>query len=498
MFDWPESPKETDGPAVRPSPLLSPKHCFHLVGIGGIGMSAIAQHLLKRGYRVQGSDRKFEQGEDRELLADFIRMGIGVFPQDGAVLRKGRVGTVVSSSAVENANPDVSEARRLGIPVLSRAQLLADIFHRFPTRIAIAGTSGKTTITAMVTTILAEAGRDPTAIIGGYVRALCSEHLPGNYRPGGSQCVCIEADESDGTIELYRPTVGLVSNIALDHRPLAELKPLFADFLLRSTGALVFNRDCPVLRELAGELSQYRGNLIDFGISNEACVRPRAIRWLDGAVHFALDGTIFELNVRGVYNLSNALAAIAVCRAAGVPDEDIARGLSRFTGVARRMEHIASVADIDVYDDFAHNPHKLGAAIQSLAQRHSRLLLVFQFHGFGPARLMRKELVAVLTEVLRPCDMFLLPEIYYAGGTVVRDISARDIAEDIRRAGRLALFMSNREDIPHFIADNAVAGDGVAVMGARDPTLPLLARSVARALSAVHEASSEPRAAMKA
>jgi UDP-N-acetylmuramate--alanine ligase len=471
---------------------MEPGRSFHLAGVGGIGMSAVAQYLAWRGCRVWGSDRSFDQGQEQERLTFLAARGVRVVPQDGKAVLKNRPDALVCSSAVESGNPEVEAARQAGIPVMSRAALLANIFHGFPMRIAVAGTSGKTTITGMITSVLDEAGLDPTVLVGGYVRDLEAGGEPNNFRPGGTECVCIEADESDGTLELYRPTIGLVSNIALDHRPLAELKPLFGDFLWRVTRHAVLNRDCPVLSTVIPAFECDGAELIDFGISGRATVRPKAIRWLDGRVMFAVGKTIFELNMTGVYNLYNALGAISACRAAGLADETIAAGLRRFRGVARRMDLVGSADGIDIYDDFAHNPHKLRAAVESLAQRHGRLILVFQIHGFGPARLMRRELVRVLGEVLRPTDLVLLPEIYYAGGTVMRDISARDIVSDIRRAGRWAMFVSDRAELPEIISDNVQPGDGVAVMGARDPSLPELAREIAETIAATRPAAELP------
>lgn len=465
---------------------FTPEKVFHLVGIAGIGMSAVAQFLVDQGCQVQGSDRSFDRGEQPRLRQQLARQGISIVPQDGSAIREFGVSFLVTSSAVEETNPDIATAIHAGTLIMSRAELLARAFRQFPMRIAIAGTSGKTTVSSMVAAILEKAGLNPAAIIGGTVRGFESADYPGNFRPGGRDCVCIEADESDGTVRLYEPTIAVVNNIALDHKPIPELEKLFRRFLDRTTEARLVNADCPRLRAVVPTLAPGGAPVRTFGFSPDADIRPRAVQWLDDGVAFVVEDTRFELHLPGLYNVSNALAAIAVCRAAGVEDDVIAAALAEFGGVGRRMEVVSSDSQIVVYDDYAHNPHKIGAAIRALARRHARLLLTFQLHGFGPARLMREELVSVLREVLRKDDVLFLPEIYYVGGTVVRDICAADIAADVLKAGRNAIFVPERDRLPRILAEVAVPGDGIAVMGARDPSLSDLARSIADWIRALH------------
>ncbi|MGD9546067.1 MAG: Mur ligase domain-containing protein [Candidatus Krumholzibacteriia bacterium] len=482
--------------------VVGPGSWLHFVGAGGSGMSALA--LLHAGGsraaggRATGSDRAFDHGEREAIRQALAAAGVEIRPQDGSGLVEPsgrRCDAVIASTAVEDAVPDLTAARKLGIPILHRSELLARHVESHRT-VAVTGTSGKSTVTAMVFAILQDAGWGPGLLTGGALAELTARgHLGNAWAPTppadpaaaadpGPPWLVIEADESDGSLVRYRPHVGLVLNLGLDHKPPAEVLGMFATFKARTRGVFVMPAD--------ENLASLREGAAFFGLRDQ---RPAGLAgtWAEGVdlrpreSRFIIDGVPFRLPQPGIHNVLNAAAAVAACRACGLTVEQTAGPLARFQGVARRFQPVGTARDVEVIDDFAHNPDKIAAALATARRRlrdagRGRVLAVFQPHGFGPTRFLRDALVDTFASCLRPRDVLWLPEIFFAGGTVTRDISSADLAGAVSGRGRDARFIPDRAGLPSAIAEEAGPGDLVLVMGARDPSLTDLCRDILTAL----------------
>lgn len=451
---------------------------LHFIGVGGSGMSALAQFHTGRGGRATGSDRAFDQGERQTIRVLLEQAGVEIVPQDGTALGPGCAAVVVST-AVENDIPDVVRARELGIPRRHRSELLQVYVAQHQT-IAVTGTSGKSTTTAMIWTILQGCGHDAGLLTGGPAVALQDEGKLGNAHSGEEPgFLVIEADESDGTLVRYHPWTGVVLNLGRDHKEPEQIAEMFSRFRLQCAGPLVVG-DAANLRFL-------RPGAITCGRSDQAAVRAVDVLLGSGSVAFSVEGVRFTVPQPGAYTVDNAVAAIAACRQTGCELEAMVAPLAGFRGVARRFARIGTAGGVEVIDDFAHNPDKIAAVLAAAHDRldhgHGRVLAVFQPHGFGPTRFLRDDLVATFATHLRPDDILWLPEIYYAGGTVARDISSADIVAAVAARDRHAHFLGDRADLPAAIAAAARPGDLVLVMGARDPSLTDLARAILAGLA---------------
>ena len=429
---------------------------FHLVGIAGTGMSALAEALLDSGAEVSGSDRFLDGGESVGVLSVLKGQGVELFPQDGSGVRKNiRPGFhVVASSAVENDNPDVVAARTQGVPVLGRAEALARLFggRRL---VAVAGTCGKSTTTAMLGHILSASGSSPTVVNG----APCPAWTSGGTRTGavlrgdGPLCVA-EVDESDKSLLLFRPSAAIVLNASADHFPIDETNALFDEFIahVQPGGALVDMRGAPPIEAHEG----------------------------DWSVSFSFGRIEVSIPCPGLHNAIDATAAIRMAAALGVPPEVAARALSTFPGVSRRMQLVGRrPGGPRVVDDYAHNTEKLRSSLQALIARSRRVFAIWRPHGFAPLRKMRPDLALMFAETLRPDDRLLLLPVFDAGGTADRSISSRDLASDLAALGVFAELPETCEDAARIVLGQAGFDDIVAVFGARDPALPRLAEFLA-------------------
>jgi UDP-N-acetylmuramate--alanine ligase len=377
---------------------------YHLAGVGGSGMSSLALVLAGRGYQVSGSDRDHDRGRGEELFHSLQMAGVTLVPQDGSGVRAGSVDALVVSGAVESKVPDVAVARDAGIPVRRRAEVLVDLLHQGRS-VAVAGTSGKSTVTAMTAWILREAGASPTYIGGAPLAGFDGVDPAPGRAPGpgawlGTSDLCVaEADESDGTLVLYRPDVGVVTNVSHDHGSMEELMQQFTAF----AGAV---KDCLVVHadpaRLAGWSPSGDTGCITFGIGGNADVRGGELEQRAGNARFQVEGVSVQLRLPGRFNVENALAALAACRTLDVPVPVGCRALESFPGLARRMERVGEAGGVVVVDDFAHNPDKVVSALDALKEGGRRLRLVFQMHGFGPARMHRQGLTAAFAAGMEP------------------------------------------------------------------------------------------------
>lgn len=454
---------------------MSPTRHYFFCGIGGSGMLPLALIMQARGCVVEGSDRGLDQGKTPEKFAFLRASGIRLHPQDGSGLT-GAGQTLVTSAAVEDSVPDVQAARRLGARLVTRAELLASIFNAAPRSIAIGGTSGKSTTTGMAGWILKSAGLDPTVVNGAVMKNFVRPDAPfASAVPGAGDLMVSEVDESDGSIALYTPRIAVLTNMALDHKSLDELRALFGDFVAGAERVVV-NLDNAETAALAARLKP--GRAITFSLSD-----PLAHLHASGLAP-APDGIAFEvteratgettavrLRVPGGHNVANALAAIGAARASGVPLQEAAEALGSFAGLKRRLEVVGARNGVTVIDDFAHNPDKIQATLETLHAFPGRLLVMFQPHGFGPLRLMKNAFIDCFARHLHDADVLLMPDPVYFGGTVERVVTSHDIVAGARARGRSAFALAERERCGEKLLELARPGDRIVVMGARDDTL---------------------------
>lgn len=442
---------------------------FFFCGIGGIGMSSIALYLKRAGHTVFGSDRSFDAKDNSIRRLCLERSGIRLFPQDGSGVSS-QVDTFVVSTAVEDHILDVQKAKQLGLSIKKRAQVLAHILHEHR-GIAVGGTSGKTTVTAMIGHILYETGRDPVMINGGVSLNAYHQEPLSNLIFGQSDFCVVEADESDGSIELYRPDISVVTNLSLDHKPVKEIQPLFEAFLNRASRGGVVNADCP----FTADFNVTQPHLVSFSCSGKkADFSAHDIHPAANGIQFQVNGRKAFLPIIGRHNVENALAALAAAHLAGVSLEEGIEALSSFKGTQRRLEYVGQAHGVTVIDDYAHNPEKIRAAITALRESFpeaGRLFIVYQPHGFAPLRLMRETLIKMLNQILNQKIFWIMPKVYYAGGTVAQDISSDDIIQPLAQKGHQVYYIPEKEDILTFLLQHVREKDQIVVMGARDAGL---------------------------
>ena len=446
------------------------KH-IHFVGIGGAGMSGIAEILHNLGYTVSGSDQSDSQ-TSRRLASLGIRVAIGHEASHIAGAQ-----AVVTSTAVKGDNPEVIAARARRVPVVPRAVMLAELM-RLRKGIAIAGTHGKTTTTSLVTSVLAAAGVDPTFVIGGRLASAGA-----NSRLGEGEYIVVEADESDASFLNLMPVLSVVTNIDADHmdtygHDFAKLKSAFVEFLHRMPfyGAAVLCGDDPGVRSIVPMVSR---PVVSYGFGADVQVRAVDVQALPGGqMRFiarrrngdAMPDLGVTLNLPGEHNVLNALAAIAVATELELPDAPIARALAEFTGVDRRFQRhgdhpAAGGGRFTLIDDYGHHPVEMAAVIAAArgAFPGRRLLLAFQPHRYTRTRDCFEDFV----KVLGTADVVLLCEVYGAGEAPVVAADGRALARALRVAGKVdPLFVDEVEAMPEAICDQARDGDVVIVMGA--------------------------------
>lgn len=436
-------------------------------------MLPLALLLKERGLAVAGSDRSLDQGRLGPKFEFLKGKGIALWPQDGSGI-KSRDQILVISAAVEETVADMVAARKLGLAVMTRAQLLARIFNAAHPSIGVAGTSGKSTITGMVAWILTRAGQDPSVVGGAVMKNFQAPDRPfAGVVVGRGDAFAAEIDESDGSIALFDPDIAVIANITLDHKPLPELRALFGGFAGRA-GKAVLNADDPETAALAAGLT----DPVTYGLASPgARLRAEGLDPLPDGISFTVSdregGEMLpaRLRVPGRHNVANALAALGACLAAGVPLARSVPALPGFTGIARRLDHLGSEGGVGVIDDFAHNPDKIAASLSALHLYPGRLLILFQPHGFGPLRLMKDALIATFAEGLGPDDMLFMTDPVYFGGTVDRSVSSGDIVAGVAARGRCAVLKPDRRDCADALLALARPGDRLVVMGARDDSL---------------------------
>lgn len=442
------------------------------IGVAGAGMSAIAQYLQGTGLQVTGSDRFFNEGKAGDIKAKLEAEGIQCFLQNGEGITSA-TDLVVVSTAIEDSVIEVKKAKELGIPIIRRSELLALIAASKKT-IAIGGTSGKSTTTGMLFDIMKHAGKEPSVISGAGLVDLIKKGKIGNAFVGTGEWLIIEADESDGSIVQYRPEIGVLLNIEKDHKELDELIKVFEIFRNNSRHFSV-NRSNEYSRGLSADAKK------DFCVESSdqgAGVHATAFRQNGFHISFNINGQDFELNILGRHNMENAVAATAAAALAGVSLNDAAAALQTYKGIYRRTQVLGQKNGIWVVDDFAHNPVKCAAAITACQPVSSKVVAWFQPHGYTPTKFLRKEFVSEITHALREQDEIWMSEIFYAGGTAIKDISALDLINDIKALGKNAYFIEDRNLFLKEARNHLDASTTLLLMGARDPSLEQFSKDI--------------------
>jgi len=450
-------------------------------------MTPLSLIIQARGGRVEGSDRALEQGRNTKRF-DFLRArGVLLHPQNGSgVTRASQI--LVTSAAVEETVPDVQAARRIGAVVTTRAKVLAQLFNSAACGVGVAGTSGKSTTVGMLGWILHRAGKSPTIMNGAEMKNFVEVDSPfASAKIGEGDVFVSELDESDGSIALFEPRVALVNNISLDHKSLDELRTLFRGFIAKAQ-TVVLNLDNAETAALLVDLKPVQAITYSLNSAQAHFFASPPIRSSAG-IRFQVKaretGEVVEvdLKVPGLHNVANALAALSSAMACGVALAPAAAHLSEFSGIRRRLEIVGTANGITVIDDFAHNPDKISATLETLHAFPGRLLLMFQPHGYGPIRLMRDGLVGCFASELRDEDVLVMPEPVYFGGTVDRSVGSNDLVCEIQRYGRNAFAFPDRGACGDMLVRLARRGDRVVVMGARDDSLSQFAHELLRRLA---------------
>jgi UDP-N-acetylmuramate--alanine ligase len=444
---------------------------IHFIGIGGVGMCGIAEVLLNQGYKISGSDIKASATTQR--LQD---LGMDIFIGH-AEENIQNVDVVVVSTAVNEANPEVIAAREQRIPIVRRAEMLAELM-RYRHGIAVAGTHGKTTTTSLLASIFAEGELDPTFVIGGRLNSAGT-----NAKMGTSRYLVAEADESDASFLHLQPMVAIVTNIDADHMETYEndfsrLKRTFIEFLhnLPFYGLAVMCTDDPVVTEILPEVSR---PVITYGVNEGADYRAENIRQLGMCTRFTVkrpEGFAdleISLNMPGHHNVLNALACIAVATDEGISDAAICNALQKFEGVGRRFQILGDIeltgGTAMLVDDYGHHPREVNAVVSAVREGwpDNRLVMIYQPHRYTRTRDLYEDFVEVLSEV----DVLLLLEVYAAGEEPIAGADSRSLCRSIRQRGRIdPVFVSDKETVADILKDILQPGDLLLTQGAGDIT----------------------------
>ncbi len=436
---------------------------IHFVGIGGIGMSGIAEVLLDHGYAVQGSDLK-----STKITQRLVDLGARVFEGQRAENLEGAE-VVVISSAIKPGNPELDEARRRGLPVVRRAEMLAELM-RLKSNVAVAGTHGKTTTTTMVATLLDAGEFDPTVVNGGIIHAYGS-----NARMGQGEWMVVEADESDGTFNRLPATIAIVTNIDPEHMEhwgtIENLRNGFYDFVsnIPFYGLAVCCTDHPEVQALVGRVSDRR--VVTYGFNAQADVRAVGLTYKGGVAHFDVvfqqSGERIEgmtLPMPGDHNVSNALSAIAVARHLGMSGDEIRKALAAFGGVNRRFTKVGEVGGVTIIDDYGHHPVEIAAVLKAARQAsEGRVIAVHQPHRYSRLSHHFEEFCSCFNEA----DVVAIAEVFAAGEDPIPGATRDDLVAGLVRHGhRHARAIRDEDDLERLVREQAQPGDMVVCLGA--------------------------------
>ena len=426
---------------------------IHLVGIGGVGMSALAQAYLDAGHAVSGADRSLRaDGSRTPVLEALAAEGVRLSPDDGSGVDAGTARVVVST-AIEDANPDLVAARARGIPVVHRAAALAEVLSARKL-VAVAGTCGKSTVTAILGHVLAVCGFDPTVVNGAQIAGWDENGTRvGSVRKGAGDYAVAEVDESDKSLTAFHPYAAIITNASADHYSKEEMDAVFDAFVRDVPGPVIDGRDSSGKRH-SGRFDQ------------------------------EVEAAIGTFPMPGAHNRANARLALAMACALGADPVQAAAALATFPGVERRLQRVGSIScgdhEVAVYDDYAHNPEKLHAMWTTLADAFPRgVAAVWRPHGYGPLRKMLEPLAAAFRDVMRPQDALVLLPVYDAGGTADRSVNSDALAARLADASGAVELVQDLKGAEAYLRARADAFGVIVTAGARDPGLPVLARRLA-------------------
>ena len=436
----------------------------HFIGIGGISMSGLAEILLEEHFTISGSDARVS-----DLTRHLEHMGVTVYYGQAASNIKEGVDLVVYTAAIREDNPEFLRARELNIPMMSRAELLGQIMDNYENSIAIAGTHGKTTTTSMISQILLAAKADPTITVGGILKA-----LDGNLRVGKSNIFVSEACEYTNSFLHFYPKYSIVLNVEAEHldffKDIQDIRHSFHQFLsnTKKDGAILLNGEIDNYKELTEGLPN---EVITFGLTDSCDYHPADITFNEKAcasftaMHHDTPVMKVSLNVPGMHNVSNALAAIALALDLKIPVEAIVAGLSAFGGADRRFQYKGTVDGITVIDDYAHHPTEIRATLTAAKNYpHKRLVLVFQPHTYSRTKAFLND----FADVLSLADVVVLADIYAAREKNTYGISSKDLLEVLEKKGTDCHYFPSFEEIEKFLLKNCMNGDLLITMGAGD------------------------------
>jgi UDP-N-acetylmuramate--alanine ligase len=439
-------------------------------GIGGSGVSALANFAVEKGASVSGSDRAFDMNPAHPLITPLKKKGISIVPQDGSGINAG-FDHAVFSTAVEAGTPEVMRAQSISLPLYSRPQYLALLVREFKT-LAVAGTSGKSTASGLLAFLMEGLGLCPNFIGGGRVKVFKREGNPGNSLTGDSEWLVVEACESDGSITEYRPLHTIILNLEMDHHSIDETAEMFKALVKGTAGMVLINADDANLSGLDFK------HAVTFGIEKEAQYRATGILLHPFKSDFVVNGVEMALSIPGKYNIYNALSAISLlAEFFKISLKDIARVLPEFTGIERRFDIHLNGKRL-VIDDYAHNPHKIASLMDAAANVKEGICYIFQPHGYGPTRMMKDEYIKTFARKLRPGDKLILLPIFYQGGTATKNIESEDLVRGIRELGKNAESVETREAVLARVGEY----QNYVVLGARDETLSQFAAEIAARL----------------
>jgi len=446
---------------------------IHFVGVGGIGMSALAQLFAAHGCEVSGSDRGAEQSENQAIIAPLKAQNIKIFPQDGSFIKNFTPDCLVYSTAIEEDNPDFLAAP--GIPRVHRAAALAAAINLNDEQISIAvsGSCGKTSVTAWLAEALYNLDADPECLNGGLINSFRALNCAGNYRHGEGKYFVFEADESDKSLLVYKADYVLVLNMGTDHYPKEELVEVFATFAANAGKGVILEQE--VYELIKNRLPENLQVIIfDYDMHGYKIV--------DGKAKAQINDMEITLPVCGKHNAYNAAAVLAMLSELGYDNESAKNAVEDFNGVWRRFDY-AGRTDIGaaVYDDYAHNPEKIASCIRAAQEMTSgKVIAIFQPHGFGPLGFMRDVLLDELEKVLRSKDEFILLPPFYAGGTSSFKPTSQEVTASYKQTGtKNYSCCASRLYLTEYLQKNAKNDDIILIMGARDNSLSDYAKSLA-------------------
>jgi UDP-N-acetylmuramate--alanine ligase len=438
---------------------------LHFIGIGGIGMSGIAEILIDQGFKVSGSDRTLSEVTER-----LQNLGASIFEGHRAENIAQDVDSVVYSSAVQPENPEILEAQKRNIPIVRRAEMLAEVM-RLKYGIGIAGTHGKTTTTSMTSLVLMEGGLDPTVIVGGKLSGLGGT----NARLGRGEFIVVEADEFDRSFLSITPTIAVLTTLETDHldcyRDLEDIKGAFIQFASKVPfyGFIVLCLDEPALLDIMPHLSKKK--IVTYGLNPQADVQALDIRHKDNLSTYTLirgnkELGLITLQVPGVHNVQNSLGAISVGLELGVPFEKIKTGIEKFTGVYRRWEKKGEVNDIAVYDDYAHHPTECKATLSGVKSGwRRRVVCVFQPHLYSRTRDFYED----FGKSFLLSDVLVVTDVYPAREEPIQGVNGELIVNAAKQFGHKDVhYIPDKKNVPAFLKSIVKSGDIVVTMGAGD------------------------------